>query len=823
MAENDLGSHRQKLSEVRTGSADYAYEEHRSKLEQLVLWYGQRRADRNEATTRLHLIDTLFFECLGWTKEDATAEESDNGEYTDYTFLAPRRMLIVEAKREGIYFELPAGTKGHYRSIPGLCKDYGDLKLAIEQVSRYCQRRGVQFGAVCNGHQIVALLACRNDGLSPLDGKALVFASLEEMRDSFRVFWDALSKPGVQEKRLLTQLVGDSRPRLPAKLSSSINNYPGIKGRNAFQADLQILSELVVEDVPRSPELERRFLKECYCQSGAISQHSLLAKQILEARYAALFDPDIRGPTVLPATTKNGITRELFAESISRRPIILLGDIGVGKTTFIRNLILVEAASILENGVSLYIDLGARGILAMDLREFILDEIARQLREDYRIAVDERNFVRSVYNLEIQRFRRSIYSDLEATDKVAFRQREIAFLESKLQKREQHTKHALQHICRGQNKQIVIFLDNADQRTEDIQEQAFLMAQEIAQAWPVTVFVALRPGTFHRSLRSGSLSGYHPKAFAISPPRVDRVLQSRLEFSVKIAQGHVPLESLGRGVQIKLHALENIMRSFLESMRRRNELMEFLDNIAGGNIRLALDLVRQFFGSGHVDTQKIVDKYDRTGTYYIPLHEFLRAVIYGHAAHYDPKQSYVANMFDLIHVDGREHFLLGTLIGYLQDAGRKTGRQGFVNVSLVYERLQSLGFDAEQIDRAIIRALEKKLIEPGAREAPDMTAPTPELLRASSVGVYHAQKLVRQFTYVDAMVVDTPILDPGFRDRILDVERIRARLERARLFKAYLDSQWNSFDSNGEEFDWRAVSRDLAVDIDSVAGKQSSS
>ena len=78
-------------------------------IENLVHWYRGREGQRNEATTRLQLINALFLECLGWSKEDVIAEEAHGKEYADYTFLAPRRVLIVEAKREGNYFELPAG------------------------------------------------------------------------------------------------------------------------------------------------------------------------------------------------------------------------------------------------------------------------------------------------------------------------------------------------------------------------------------------------------------------------------------------------------------------------------------------------------------------------------------------------------------------------------------------------------------------------------------------------------------------------------------------------------------------------------------------
>ena len=42
-----------------------------------------------------------------------------------------------------------------------------------------------------------------------------------------------------------------------------------------------------------------------------------------------------------------------------QRPILLVGDIGAGRTTFIRHLIKVSAKEILRDAVLLYVDLGA--------------------------------------------------------------------------------------------------------------------------------------------------------------------------------------------------------------------------------------------------------------------------------------------------------------------------------------------------------------------------------------------------------------------------------------------------------------------------------
>ena len=72
------------------------YETCLAKLRELADWYSQNTANRNEATTRLQLIDELFFGCLGWSKrDDVELEEPHGREYADYTFSSSRRILIV--------------------------------------------------------------------------------------------------------------------------------------------------------------------------------------------------------------------------------------------------------------------------------------------------------------------------------------------------------------------------------------------------------------------------------------------------------------------------------------------------------------------------------------------------------------------------------------------------------------------------------------------------------------------------------------------------------------------------------------------------------
>lgn len=404
-----------------------------------------------------------------------------------------------------------------------------------------------------------------------------------------------------------------------------------------------------------------------------------------------MFETNEPSPLPVPAVTKGGISPELIAVSIARRPILLLGDVGVGKTTFIRYLINVEAAGIFKQAIALHLDLGSQAALAEDLRAFVLHEIENQLRELYGVDVYERNFVRGVYDLDLKRFQKGIYGELRESAPDQYRQKELAELERVTSNRQEHLRRSLEHIAKGRQKQVVVFLDNADQRDDLTQEAAFLIAQEMAQQWPALVFVSLRPETFNRSQRSGAISGYHAKAFTISPPRIDQVIIKRLRFALKLTQGEIRVRRL-QNIALRLESLTTLVIVLLQSLERDDRLFEFLDNISGGNVRAALMMLTTFIGSGHVHTQKILDIVAEQGSYDVPPHEILRAVIYGDHIHYDPTDSVISNLFDISTPHGGEHFLLPLVIGVLERATGAAVKEGFVETSTVYESLQNMGF-----------------------------------------------------------------------------------------------------------------------------------
>lgn len=795
------------------------YETAARKLDALVAWAAENDegAGRNEATTRLQLIDRLLEEALAWPPERISAEEAYGRTYVDYLLKGTGTQLLVEAKREGVSFDLPPGFESRTLSLPILREVGPDVWAAVEQALNYCLSRGIPLGAVSNGNQMIGFIGSRQDGVPPAEGRAVVFSSLEDIRAGFSDFWRYFSAAGIEGQYLYAHLQRASQPPPPPKLASTLFRYPGTKNRNQIQAELQILGELFLVDVLENPVLERSFLEDAYCTSGALSQYSLVSREILQTRYDAFLEElgDVSGQ---PVATKRGIAAELTADvltaSLSNRPIILLGDVGVGKTTFIRRLIQVDARDLFDDAFSLYVDFGRQPALATEIEAFVRDVFVAQLRENFDLDIYERQFVRAVYNGDINRFSKGIYADLADLDPGEYKRRELEMLEAKISNTEGHLRASLRHLVASQRRQIVIFLDNVDQRPFRFQEQVFLLAQSLAAHWLGTVFVSLRPETFYRSRVGGSLAAYQPRVFTIAPPRIDDVLRRRLEFAQKRLLSSGSLESLGSGVTVQSEKLEAYVRAILYSLARNVSLIELIDNLSAGNVRRAVDFLVAFVGSGHVDSEKIVSIVQKTGRYTIPVHEFLRAIVFGDHEHYEPTASPIANVFDLSMPDAREHLLLSSLLAFVERTGEISGSDGYVSVAAIFAECHRLGLMPSQADQALTRAREKNLLESNLR---GVMYGEPDSYRITPTGAYTYKRLVKLFTYVDAMIIDTPVVDTTVRQLIKDVRGIGDRLARCDNFRRYLDSSYAPLADLKPAFEWKESSRDLEADVENIA------
>jgi hypothetical protein len=302
---------------------------------------------------------------------------------------------------------------------------------------------------------------------------------------------------------------------------------------------------------------------------------------------------------------------------------------------------------------------------------------------------------------------------------------------------------------------------------------------------------------------------YPHRVFAISPPRVDLVIERRLTFALNMAEGTIPVERL-KDIGLRLGNLALFLKALLYSLSQNRDLVEFLSNIIGGNIRAVIEFVTKFVGSANINAKKIIDIMEHEGRYVVPVHEFWKAALLGDFSYDDPTSSLALNLFDISTANPNEHFLLSMVLGFLSFDEPQKSKEGFVASSSFVTEMQEWGFTPAAIEMALRRANNKKLIEMSQRVTFDedeagIYGDLPGSFRISTIGAYHLKRWISEFSYLDAMSYDTPILDEDTIDAIrpnINSFTITDRLDRALHFRTYLTKIWHDAGIKPRYFDW---------------------
>jgi hypothetical protein len=311
--------------------------------------------------------------------------------------------------------------------------------------------------------------------------------------------------------------------------------------------------------------------------------------------------------------------------------------------------------------------------------------------------------------------------------------------------------------------------------------------------------------------------------FTILPPRPELVVEKRLIFAARIAEGKVSAEVL-RGVRLNLSSVATFLRVLLHSLEKNRDLTEILANVTAGNIRAVVEFVRRFIGCPNVEAEKIVDLDATTGPYTIPVHEFSKAAILGDYSHFVPDSSLAMNLFDVESADRKEHFLSLMIVAFLLSKSTIRDRDGFVRTTLIREEMQRWGFLPSQTEKALRRLTNKRLIETTERitfeeDLVGLIGEMPDGFRETSIGAYHIRRWAGDFAYLDAMIFDTPIFDETVRDEIsgkLESFDIADRYQRTLTFRNYLSSTWDSSTLRPSYFDWGEAIKYGQANFDAV-------
>jgi hypothetical protein len=663
--------------------------------------------------------------------------------------------------------------------IAELC---ADAHAAMQQAVRYANSLGARYTAISNGRQWLLMLT-HVEGVRLTERNVLVFESLHGIKSKFPLFWETFAPVAIRLNEPYGLLVDLRKQPSPAKLSASIGGYPAPRTEEELRNKHATSIQMVWDEINNN-ERTPAFFSECYVPPRGHKKNQGIAMELLARRE----ESDSRALEHIPVEN----VTHIIADYPPEKPVVLLGRIGHGKSTFITFLKTVSAPEQLKQYIQIDIDFIDLPRTPAEVAEYIYSSIEEQLLDRYGVDVNEDAFVRAALHGRLKRFlttpRAVVYKD----DAARLAEAELQFIETQTGNRHTYLTLAMQHLkgCRG--KSIAIFFDNLDKRPDEVQEEAFLLASAMARDWASLIFICLRPGTFNRSREAGVLDSIAPRVIQVYAPPMSVFLKRRFDYATAIADGSKkpPLGDVG-GISAAMAAEANeaasLFASFSDSMRRNKELSNLLAAVANGNLRLALQYVGSIITSGHLNTGEMLEAINNTGDYYtVATHQALRAILFGNNRYYDTNRPPFLNLFDAEHADPLEHFVLPICLFHLAEVVQDSATQGFITCDELTGKISAYTLTPKLIENAFALLHAGKCIEDDMFS--DDWTNASGMLRISALGQYHISDLMARFLYLDAVVVATPVMDDKVRAQICDVSLLDDRLNRARVFLRYLNN-----------------------------------
>jgi hypothetical protein len=777
-----------------------------TKLEEIYTSFGkfcQHRGQVTEADTRAKIIDRILKEVLDWPEDAFTRELPVHHGYLDYLLMSgSRNLIVVEAKREGTAFDIPHNltTRKKYK-ISGSIKTNPLIKDAIEQAQRYCVDLPVRYAAVTNGYAWLIFRAMRED-ISWIEGHVLVFPSAGYIKDHFIEFWNLLSYQAVLDGSLEKAFSSEiTTPRLLTRPIDQLRNPDAPLFRNRFHMHLHPFVEGVFRDIG-AKELE--ILEKCYVYNRSLRIIDEDLKLVIEDSIPHFVPEAVE---TKPGPRDSGPLGEEIKKAIVKGSggiiFLLLGGIGSGKTTFLNRFSRYIGKPFIDNN-ALWFDINFIAPPDQDqIDSFLKNAVLKQLRERYgSLKLESRESLCLAYEDKIKLLREVFIEDKGKLSN-GFDQKLNANLEKWMSDIIEYTPRIVR-LARKHGKTNIVCIDNVDQLSPEYQSKIFLLSQRIAKEMEAVVIVALREESYYAASIQKAFTAYNNRTFHIASPPFKELISLRLKYCSEMLQ-LPPEQVLFRlGTRIEFDRVE--ISKFLDIIKysifsRNKNIARFIEALAFGNMREALDMFATFLYSGTTNVDKMLKIYDRDGQYFVAFHEFSKSVILGDRRFYRDSESKVLNLFDCGTERNSSHFtsirLLCLLLGHVHESSPE-GR-GYVNIEQVFSSFLDIFDNEHDLTRSIIHLLRKQLIQLDTRSSDSIK--DARYVRISSAGWYYYKYLVRAFAYLDLVFQDTPINDLSvvkkLKDLIIEVddiaetqefmtERMELRYERVETFLNYL-------------------------------------
>ncbi|HTK19201.1 MAG TPA: hypothetical protein VL442_06810 [Mucilaginibacter sp.] len=755
----------------------------------------------NEADTRFKIIDTILCDVLKWPKDPICTEVFLNGNRADYVLKGKNEkpVLVIESKKKGYFFELPKNSNApslyQKMAMEHLISD-DKIKDAIFQVKEYAEDLMCPFAAITNG---ACWIIFRVSGTQQKPWKKLtgfVIKDLEYFSANFTEAINLLGYYNVAVKNSLFQSIGVSKKTFHEIFytKENITAYNTSVNSNKYAGPLTSIARKFLGIIP---ETDRDFMNHCYVSNKGKYDH--LQKDVQGFLHDSL-TPYFKniGFREFSDDRQGGAFGLRLANLIKQQQLnnvmILFGGRGAGKSTFIKRLLFhVQPKDIVK-----YAQVSLIGLLASAQGS---DELTKEIWNKALVSIDKDNIRTSdragLLNLffeEFEIYKKQILVGL-AEDRDQYQNLVRQFVVEKTQ----DTKLFCEKLSikiKSKNKGLIIFIDNVDQLSPELQDICFLTAVEIAERLSCLVIVSMREERYFQANARGVLDAYKNPGFHLSSPVIPEVIIKRIDYILDQLKYTVDVD-LEYGIKSTsdlntLNAFFEICKSQLK--QRTSPLSYFLRYGTHGDVRQALSFFEGFLTSGYTNIPEMAAH----PGWFIQIHQVIKPMMIPDRFFYDEKKSKIPNLYQLRNDTDSSHF---TGLRILQSLHNKSGdmtSNGFVDVKYFLQVFDSKYSAKEDCIKHLSLYLEKGLIESSNRL--EEYSDNVDSIKITALGEYLFNFLAFNFAYLDLICIDCALFDETLSNNLVKaankeltyyydkdyMSRIKLRIERMNQFIEYL-------------------------------------
>ncbi|MFZ2162711.1 MAG: hypothetical protein WAW02_10885 [Sideroxyarcus sp.] len=730
-----------------------------------------------ESDTRLKVIDRILFEVLGWDKNESVKTEDQAGVgFTDYTMLHQgSARLVVEAKRDSIDFALGNRDSANGYKLNGPVFNTS-AKEAIKQVIVYCAFKSCELACVTNGAEWIVFRANRlGDGKDILDGKGIIFSSLQSIESNFRVFFDLLSRSANESLRYRGEF--QNVEGVPIKDYSFLKapRNPATKKllqRNEFASDFDAIMSSFFERLKGDQDPE--MIQKCFVESHE--------SDLADEKLTRIAEDLVEKVQHLNTGTGSELVALIEAAKLQHknRFILLAGSKGAGKSTFIDRFFRFILPSQTADGlVLLRIDLS----LSSGEDSSVVDWLNHRLIEECEKAIfsaektDWDEYIGKIFFDDYQRWSNATMSHLYKNDRNQFKI-EFGRHVEKLRDTQSHEyiKKLVGYITKSNLKIPCLVFDNTDHFTIQFQETVFQYARSIYESEFCVVIMPITDKTSWQLSKQGALQSFESEVLSLPVPRADKVIERRITFVLD----KLNIESedqrkeyfLTRGIRLKLEDVgkfaSGLNRIFVES----KETATLMGGLANFDIRRLLELTKDVISSPHLKLDDLLKVHIVKTTEAVPVYKVKLAIIKRRYDIYPAgEHSFVQNMFTLC-LDPPTSPLLGArILQFLCDVSDvsvtpDSQQSSFASVSQINEHFIAIGVPANVVNAWLNRMVVSGLV---INYDPTILSLNSEsLIEISPSGRIHLTWATADADYLQAMKDVTPLRSKIVFDQILD-------------------------------------------------------